>query len=200
VITLKNNKLFSAWMIVAAILSFASVPAFATEESEGAYIGGGIGSSNWKSSASTNNYTSSGLRLIGGYQLNPIIAVEAEYFDLGSINVPYPVSGNPNASIKAAGMGLSGVGLVPFYQGKLAFYGKMGVASISTTVTAPAGYVFTVPSSSTNTSMSLGIGLNFNFTRNAIMRLSLDRYECSVSPITNNIRVDMYGLAGIYHF
>lgn len=195
-----KTKAICSLMLVASIFSSASPEVSAKENGEGAYIGGGIGSSNWKSSVSSNNYTSSGVHIFGGYQLNPILALEAEYFDLGSINVPLPIAGNPSASIKASGIGLSGIGLVPFANGKLDFFAKMGIASISTTATAPAGYVFTAPASNKNTGMSLGLGLNFNYTRNIILRLSADRYECSIPSITNTIKIDLYGISGVYHF
>ncbi|QUM76516.1 porin family protein [Moritella sp. 24] len=64
----------------------------ANQDVSGFYIGGGVGSTHANFSSDSHSYTPStdgaSLKLIGGYQFNRIVAIEAQYTSYGDIKIP----------------------------------------------------------------------------------------------------------------
>lgn len=180
-------------LVAAIILACSSNAVFA--EDSGAYLGIGYGISytTLKSSTKTTSYTSSGLHILGGYQVNQNAAIEVDYVDLGAM------SDNVSVSIAYSGMGISGVGILPVTE-TFALYGKMGMTTINSKATALPGWVLLVPATESKAGLSYGFGAQLKMTPNATLRLSLDSYE--TSALAGNItgRIGMYGAVVVFKF
>ncbi|NNM79829.1 MAG: outer membrane beta-barrel protein [Gallionella sp.] len=181
-------------LIAAAILVCVSNTAFARDN--GGYAGVGFGST-WTNvqnttTGVTTNYSSSGAHIFGGYQLNQNFAVEAEYVDLGKFS-------GTTVAVAGTGLGVSAVGILPVSD-KFSLYGKLGIASVNSTLTAAPGYVLLVPASESKVGVSFGAGAELAIAPQAAIRLSLDSYAYSAGTgqLTGNVGV--VGIAGIFKF
>jgi opacity protein-like surface antigen len=128
--------------------------------------------------------SSTGYHFVAGSQINPLFAVEAEYFDLGQFAIT-------NSTVAAKGMGVSGVLTFPV-TGIFSVYGRAGLARLETTVTPTAGNVPTTPLSDTVVGLSYGYGIQADVATNASISLSWDRYKSSAlaGPFTDRIDVN----------
>lgn len=133
------------------------------------------------------NYTSTGMRLLGGNQISQYWAVEAEYIDLGKFT-------SDKASIAAKGLSISGLLAIPMST-SFSIFGKAGFARIETTATANPGSTLTTIASDSRIGLTLGYGLQLDVTPNATLRLSWDRYKCPALTGPFAERVDMKSAA-----
>lgn len=172
---MNRNKIgFAAATLLACFASSASA----------AYFGIGFGDT---SADMTNtagqiiNYSSSGLRLVGGNQISQYLAVEAEYLDLGKFT-------GDTVSVAAKGVGLSGLLSIPVST-SLSVFGKAGFARIETTATANSGAALATRDSDTRIGTLLGYGVTLDVAANASIRISWDRYKTSAiaGPFTDRV-------------
>lgn len=184
-----NKSILS--ILVASALTVTSSAVFAADE--GFYLGGGLGQSRTTNSTTNVSTTGTSFKLIGGYSLNKNFAVEAEYVDLGTFA---SVTG---ADVKGTALGVSAVGTLPLGD-TFSLYGKVGVASVSTTTTAQPGWILLVSGNQSKTGVSAGFGGEFNVAPNAAIRLSFDSYQFDALASTITGRVATYGVAGIFKF
>jgi OmpA-OmpF porin, OOP family len=156
---------------LAALLAlFISFPVAAGDM----YAGIKLGKSRSSIPGVTN--TPSALGIFGGYTINPNLAFEAGYIDLGSLG------GNEATA--------ADISALLFYPGDEPFslYAKLSYAS--TTWKTPNQVQY-------NSSFTQGLGLQYNTSASTSLRLAWDRYMLG-NPDVNN--VDVYYLAGIYRF
>jgi opacity protein-like surface antigen len=169
--------------VMAAIISCATNLTFAAGLTS--FVGVGLGNTyaNIDSPSGQMTTSSTGFHFVAGSQINPMFALEAEYFDLGQL----PIT---NAYVAAKGMGVSGLLTLPI-TGMLSIYGRAGFARLETTVTLGAGVTPTTPLSDTVVGLSYGYGIQADVAPNASICLSWDRYKSSAlaGPFTN--RIDM---------
>jgi opacity protein-like surface antigen len=127
------------------------------------------------------NYSSTGLRLVGGNQISQYLAVEAEYIDLGKFTTS-------TSSITAKGLGLSGLLSMPVST-SISIFGKAGFARIETTATANPGAALTTRDSDTRIGTLLGYGVTLDIAANASVRVSWDKYKTSTlaGPFTDQV-------------
>jgi OOP family OmpA-OmpF porin len=187
------NKIKMNFTIV-AMLALFSTASFAEGNSE-IYVGAGIGVSKMNvqgTSGNTVSYTGSSLQLLVGRQINQKVAVEVEYVDLGKLDLS-------NVSITSTGIGVSGIGIMPL-QNDFSLYGKVGLASVTTTSTAKPGWVLLVPASESRAGVSLGVGAQYDSSPKTTLRLSIDSYPYSALGGALAGRVAMYSVAGIFKF
>jgi opacity protein-like surface antigen len=167
-------------------IGFAVAGLFAclTNTAAAAYFGVGFGDTSadiTSTSGQIINYSSTGLRLVGGNQISQYLAVEAEYIDLGKFT-------SDTACVAAKGLGLSGLLTMPVST-NLSIFGKAGFARIETTATANPGTSLTTRDSDTRIGLSLGYGVALDVAANASVRVSWDRYKTSAlaGPFTDRV-------------
>jgi len=182
---------------IACVFLFGALVQHSIAADNGAYVGVGAGSSTASiatpATGLSNTYSSTGVTLFGGYQFNKNLAVEGEYFDLGSFT-------DSPLTMKATGYGASGVGLIPLEGGKISFFGKIGLASVTIAGSLPPGGVFLVPSSETKTAVFWGLGMNYDMTSKATLRLAFNSYEYSAFTGFRTGRIGFLSVGGMYHF
>lgn len=162
----------------------AGLLACLTNTASAAYFGVGFGDTAadmTSASGQTVNYSSTGLRLVGGNQISQYLSVEAEYIDLGKFT-------GDTASVAAKGLGISGLLAMPVST-SISIFGKAGFARIETTATANPGTTLTTRDSDTRIGMSLGYGATLDVTANVSVRVSWDRYKTSAlaGPFTDKV-------------
>lgn len=135
--------------------------------------------------------TATAVRVTGGYQYTPNVAVEVSYGDYGAAtgSVVDPVLGLANAKIATSGLQLAAVGSLPL-SNNFALTGKLGVASTSvkTSVTAAAGVGGVT---STSTTLTAGIGVRYDLSKNVSLRA---QYE-SLGNVKEGASGQKFGLS-----
>lgn len=149
---------FSKSIIVATLITGG----VASAQAEGLYIGGNLGSPDYKSSVNgiSGNGSGTGLKLYGGYQLTPNFAVEGGFFDLGHID-------DASGRVKTRGVYLDGVGSYEFAP-KWSVLGRAGVAE---------GRFTTTRGDDTSPALKVGAGLQYDLTKTFALRAEYDHYH-----------------------
>ncbi len=135
--------------------------------------------------------TATGVRVSGGYQFTPNVAMEVGYGDFGSMSgsVVDPVLGLATAKFAASGLQVAAVGSLPL-SNNFALTGKLGVAntSVKTTVTAAIGAAGVSKSSTT---LTAGIGVRYDLSKTVSLRA---QYE-SLGNVTEGATGQKFGLS-----
>ena len=204
-------------LLALALLGAVSSSTVFAQDMTGWYIGGNIGATQsdfnndsisntlagrgFRVNAMTEDDSSSGYKLFGGYQLNRNFAVEGGYYDLGrfsynSTTVPFGSFGG-NTRIK--GLNLDLVGTLPLTD-RFSVIGRVGAAyarsrsSVSTTGFVPFNLFET---SKNDTYAKVGLGLQYALTEALAVRAELERYRVH-DPVRNRGYVDMASVGLIY--
>jgi hypothetical protein len=156
--------------LAALLAAFIATPV----EAGDMYAGIKLGKSKHNITGVTNTPTAFGV--FGGYIINPGIAVEAEYIDLGNFG------GN---KVTAAD-----VSALFFYPGDEPFslYAKISYASSTWKVPGQVQY---------NSSFTPGLGFRYDTSGSTSFRFAWDRYMIGNPDVVN---VDVLNLAGIFRF
>ena len=146
---------------------------------------------------------STGYKVFGGYQLNPNIAVEAGYFDLGRFNYGFNTTpaGSFNGNTRVKGLNLDLVGTLPLTD-RFSLLGRVGAAYAQSRANfASTGAVAPNLSSTSrnDTNLKLGLGMQYALTEALSLRAEIERYRIS-DPIRNRGNVDMASIGLIYRF
>jgi len=182
----RKTKARLAILGLATAMAFTG-PAFAQDASF--YLGGSIGQAEAEGvcddlqtivtgigTVSSCDEKDSAWKLFGGYQFNRHFAIEASYFDYGSVSasgqtfgVPFRITGDATA------FGLAAVGILPVAN-HFSLFGKLGLLRTEVDVTASGvGGAFT--ESDSETGLHVGIGLMFNLGRNFSIRAEWERND-----------------------
>lgn len=160
---------------ISFLLAFVPMTAFAVDS--GAYMGLGVASGSLTACPNgncvefTENAQEAGhLRVIGGYDFNRFIGVEAEYSDLGSYKVKNTAS-QYIATVKGNAFSLAARGGYKFTFG-LSLFAKLGLSSVSTKYTAEPGWVLTGEVNRRSTGVLFGLGAQYDFNDSLAVRLS----------------------------
>ena len=148
------NKAFIAVALVAG--------GIASAHAAGPYVGGNLGSPDYKSSINgiSGNGSGAGLKLYGGYQLVPNFAIEGGFFDLGHID-------DANGRVKTRGVYVDGVGSYEFAP-KWSVLGSAGLAE---------GHFTTTLGDDNSPALKLGAGVQYDLTRQVALRAQYDHYH-----------------------
>lgn len=163
-------------LTLAAILVCLSQAAQAADS--GIYLGAGFASGRLSGCANVtstcnnfaaNSQDSGHLRLIGGYDFNKYIGIEAGLSQLGT----YKVKNTALATVgtaKVSSFSLAAKGGYTFPHG-FSIFGKLGVGSVTSKYTADAGMTIPGGSEQTSTGLLFGMGGQYNFTEMVGIRL-----------------------------
>jgi OOP family OmpA-OmpF porin len=129
---------------------------------EGLYVGGSLGSPDYKSSVNgvTGDGSGVGGKLFGGYQITPNFAVEGGAFDLGHID-------NETGKVNLRGAYADAVGSYEFAP-KWSVLGRAGVAE---------GRFTTTNGDDNSPALKLGAGLQYDITDRVAVRAEYEHYH-----------------------
>lgn len=151
----------------------------------------------------TEDNSSTGYKLFGGYQLNRNFAVEGGYFDLGRFN--YAVNTTPlgtfTSDTRVRGLNLDLVGLLPLTD-KFSVLGRIGAAyaqSRANFTGTGAMPLTSSPTSRNDTNLKVGLGIQYAITEALAVRAELERYRVS-DPVRNRGNIDMASIGLVYRF
>jgi len=179
---------------LAALLLATNVQA--NQDVSGFYLGGGVGSTEAEveynsvsTSVSTNGST---LKLIGGYQFNRIVAIEAQYTSYGKIDPLSQEYAEPKAISLAANLGYT-------FENGLRPFAVIGLSSLDYNLSIQTPY------DETTTALRFGAGLEY--TPAALSGVSLragyegDAFAVDVGSASDvNILIGSVYVAASYKF
>jgi len=166
----------------AALAILIATPAWSQDA--GFYLGASIGQSRAKDFCDDSGGFScddkdTAWKLLGGYQFNRHLAVEAGYTDLGEVGVSGVLSGvSVRGTVEVTAFELMGVGSIPLMD-RFSLYGKLGLyhAETKQNVTGSLGTVtVTDNDKEKNTDLTFAFGARFDITRNLGVRAEWQRY------------------------
>ena len=216
------------WMgqriVVAALLFALGGSAYAQSQSQfhDIYFGAGAGVSKAQDPADCSipfNATidcniedkKTGWKAFLGYQVNPYLAFEAQYADLGKFTTSFTVpTGGPGtavfASFRPTIYGVDAVGTLPI-GGGFGLLGRIGYfhwkLQASTTVSPPTlpGIVDPGGDTSMGYNIDFGVGAKWDFSRHLGVRLEYTRYpKIGDSETTGKSDVDLLSASLLYRF
>jgi OOP family OmpA-OmpF porin len=168
------------------------------------YVGGAIGQSKANSACdgsqayfSSCSETDTGVKIFGGYQINPTWAVEAGYANLGEVTA----SGrSANASIKMNAFAVSAIGSIPVAQ-RVLLFGKLGAYSGEVKATGSGSRGRFASVTEHNTDLVYGFGAKWNFAKNLALRAEYERYNNIGNRNTiGESNVDLLSVGLLYKF
>jgi OOP family OmpA-OmpF porin len=192
----------------AFLASAIAVPAIGLAQPEsGFYLGASVGQAKVKDFCTdlagfvgSCDDKDTAWKIIGGYQFNRNLGVEAGYTDLGRASLNGTVLGVPvSARAKAKGFELLGVGTLPLNE-QFALYAKAGLFrwDVDTSVTA-AGITAAIGDKGTD--FTFGVGVKYNLTRNAAVRFEFQRYnDVGNDATTGQSNVNVWSLGLQFRF
>jgi OmpA-OmpF porin, OOP family len=177
-------------VVLAALL--AAVPALATAQDRGWYVGASVGQSNVEVcggilAGTTCNDESVAYRGFVGYEVNRNLAFEGGYGYLGEVKAT-----GPGGSVKITGDGLeaSALGILPI-NGKFSLFGRAGVHYSTLKATGAGGQ----SADETESDLTFGFGAAYDFTRQFRMRAEFQRYYDVAG-----VDVQVVGISLVYRF
>jgi len=131
---------------------------------EGLYVGGNLGSPDYKSSVNGVSGDGSGVggKVFGGYQITPNVAVEGGVFDLGHID-------DESGKVNLRGAYADAVGSYEFAP-KWSVLGRAGLAE---------GRFTTSSGDDNSPALKLGAGLQYDITNTVAVRAEYEHYHFS---------------------
>lgn len=183
---MNRSKLFAV-----ALLTCLSQTALA--EGSGFYVGAGIADGSLTACSTTGtctNFTASSqdkanLRVIGGYDFNKFIGIEAGISQLGTFKVKNNALTTVGSS-KISAVTLAAKGGYKFQSG-FSIFGKLGLANVSSQYSADPGWTFTGNSNQSATGLLMGLGGQYNFTDMIGLRLNIEFIGYSDSTYTGGV-------------
>ncbi|HEY1393188.1 MAG TPA: porin family protein [Methylibium sp.] len=163
------NQKLAKKTFVALAFAAAALPGFA----QNAYVGGNIGSPDWKTgsiSGISGDSKGTAYKLYGGYSFNPNFALEGGWADLGKL------SGNAGATT-GRGLFVDAVGRLPLANDFSAI-GRVGVFN---------GKLSNPVNSGTGTDFKYGLGVQYDLSKNMALRGEWERYRFNALNIKPNV-------------
>jgi OOP family OmpA-OmpF porin len=178
-----------AWITRIVACAVLAVPSEVLAQDARFYVGGGVGQAEAEGfcddfrtlaigigTVNSCDEKDSAWKFFGGYQFNPNFALEASYFDYGSVSasgqllgLPFSVSGDTSA------FGIAAVGMLPLGN-NFSLFGKLGLlrteVDVSGSVLGSAG-----SDSEDETGLHFGVGVLFDLGRNFSIRAEWERND-----------------------
>jgi OOP family OmpA-OmpF porin len=180
--------------IAFAFLALASSAALA-ENGTGFYLGGGAGYAGQRASCEGYNCDTShaNLKLLGGYQITPNIAVEGSYGSLGKITFR-----GSDLSIKTDGFTAAVLGMFPVSK-EVDLFGKLGMYASKTRVNITIPRMIEAATYHSN-GLLAGFGAQYKFTANLIGRVEYERLARAVRVADSRGDINLLTASVLYQF
>ena len=177
------------------------------------YVGGSIGQARYKGTPgvlSNSDSKDTGYKVFGGFQLNPVVGLEATYYDLGNFTgnssafngsrfVPTSVSGDATAWGVAAII-TAPTNLFSVFGTGFGVFGKFGLVKSRFTNDA-SGVGFNSHHKESNTGSNFGIGAKYDFARNFSVRTEYERLNnVGARGTTGETQIDFWSVGLAYKF
>jgi OOP family OmpA-OmpF porin len=148
--------------LILATAATLALGAAAARADDGLYIGGSVARPSWKDSVNGigGSESGTGLKVYGGWALNPNFALEAGAVQLGKL-------GNGVDEAKARGYTLDAVGTLPL-SGPWSLLGRVGLGEVKTITTL---------GSDRGTALKTGLGLQYQLNKSVALRGEWERYR-----------------------
>lgn len=180
-----------------AVLALASTAALA-ENGTGFYLGGGAGYAGQRIDCrgvdSCSNSTT-GFKLLAGYQIMPNFAIETSYGDTGRTKA----SGNDaSASNKTKSFTIAALGLYPIGK-EIELFGKLGAHRTKNRIHAS---MWGVSDSATlyTSGLLAGLGAQYRFTPNLLGRVEYEYLSRAVHDIDARKGINLVTASVLYQF
>ncbi len=213
---MKNRQLAVALAVMFALGSGAAHAA-----REGWYAGFGGGQSSIQqdlcagselafdpgTSACSADSTDTALKIFGGYQFNPVGALELSYVNLGkaSVDASGTVFGTPSSlhgEWKADGVAFEGVGTLPITR-RFGILARIGFFNWNAELSASgSGYYAGYGSvSDSGTDLTYGVGIKLDFANHVGLRAEWQRFQdVGNDSTTGRSDVDLLSASVLYRF
>jgi len=169
-------------LIAVALLAALSASAVA---SAGEYfIGGDVGSARSSGYTGLTKNSDTAFSLVGGYQYNKNIGVEANYTDLGSL-------ATLTSSVKTKAHGVSAVGTVGVTD-SFGLYGKVGYGTARSTISF--GGV------ASRSDFNYGLGATYTFDKNVNFRAGVTHTPVGDGVFMVKGSENVYAIGAVYKF
>ena len=202
----------------AAFMALLGITGSSTAADAGFYLGAGIGQTNSNLTGDINRVlvdegfvvdgislskNDTGWKLFAGYAVNPYLAAELSYIDLGKTDADIAIGGRIPGRIKTS-MEMDGVNLglkvsYPF-DDQFSAFAKLGGFFWNAKATANANLSVGSGTSSQKddgTDFSYGLGLSYAFTDHVSLRGDWDRYRLGSDADAD---VDLWSVSAQYQF
>ncbi|HEY3271967.1 MAG TPA: OmpA family protein [Geothrix sp.] len=147
--------------------------------------------------------SSTGFKILGGYQFNRYFAFEGGYFDLGKFGYKATTlpAGTLNGEIKLKGFNFDAVLSLPFTE-KFSAFGRVGVTNAQAKdAFSGTGSVVVLNRNPSEraTNLKFGGGLQYDFTKSFGMRAEVERYRIN-DAVGNKGDIDMASVGFLFRF
>lgn len=175
-------------ILIAAVFAAAT----SVNASAQVYAGATVGSSRYDLDCAGVTSCKTGgtaLKVLAGYQVTPLFALEATYFDLGKISgkeLGFDVSGG------ATGVDFSGVARMQLTQ-DIGMFARVGIAHVEGKITGKMGTKSETFKHS-STQPVFGVGSTYNINKNLRVRAEFEMHRAKVARDGDTVRVANYSL------
>jgi OOP family OmpA-OmpF porin len=197
-IDMKNARLLLTGVLAASALAFTPL-----SHAQNWYAGAGFGQSKATDActgASTLGVacddTDTALRIFGGYQFNPNLAVEVGYSDLGKATASVP---GLSGEWKSTAWDFMAVGMLPINP-QLSVLGKIGLSSWSLDSTITASGIGSTTYSPTGSDVTYALGVQYAFTPTIGMRAEWQKFANIGDDVTGQSDVDVISASILFKF
>lgn len=154
--------------------------------------------------SSTVNNNDTGYKVQLGYQINPNFAVEGGYVDLGKASYSATFTGgSANASVKAAGLNIAALGILPIND-SVSLFGKLGFIDAKVTANVSAtgpGGTASASASSTKWKTNYGVGGTYNVSKQVGIRVEYEQFsKLGDSNSTGTSNVNLLSAGVVFKF
>lgn len=165
------------------------------------YIGASIGQSNAKidcSGTTSCDKTDTAFKVFGGYMFTPNWGLEGAYYNQGkaTLTATDPTLGTVTGQFKGDGVGLYGLGVLPFDNASV--FAKLGVVSANVKLDATSSVFGGAGQSERHTQGAWGVGAGYEFSKAWASRVEYERVR--VKFMDEKVNVDLVTLGVIYRF
>lgn len=189
--------------LVVALPAFAATSALAANAaaSPSFYVGGSLGTSNFKADCDADvscSNPSVNFKLLTGYQFSPNFAVEGAYANFGSVKAESKLA---TAKARLDSFTLAGLGIIPL-SNEAQVFGKLGMHFSNGKLDASSRDGSQSMSESYHkTGLLLGAGLQYDFTKNFAGRFEYERLNFGTNPLsTDRTSLNVFSLGLLYKF
>jgi OOP family OmpA-OmpF porin len=154
--------------------------------------------------SSSVNKNDTGFKLLLGYQINPNLAIEGGYVNLGKASYQATFTGGTAvASVKASGPTISAVGIMPVND-SLSLFGKLGVINgkveAYVAATGPGGAASAAISPS-KWRPSVGIGASYNVNKQFGLRMEYEHFnKLGDANTIGESNVNLFTVGAVFKF